>query len=306
LEPLARSTTLDEFKIKARPYVEDVLVGKISGVLLYQHAKREAEGNTQISAVIDGLVEKEWREYVLSFGGDVAKADAALADRGKNREQFKEDYRKSFTTQAFISSKFPRDEPITYSQLIECYDRIKDDLYTKSAKVMFRLIDINVVKVPMGKAGESPLDEAKKLASSLMRRIRGGEDFAMLAKQYSHGHRSSFGGLWDPVSPDSLARPYDEIVKVTDTIEPGQVAGPIDMGGHIFIVKLEEKQEEGYEPFEKVQRQVEAVVRAERENAIMRDIGVKYMGQASAGKTDEFMDFCLEEIYKRGREQEAP
>jgi len=305
LEPLARSTTIDQFKEKARPYVEDVLTNKISGILLYQHATREAEGNKALSAVIDGLVEKEWREYVLTFGGDVAKADAALVEKGSNREEFKEERRKKFTTQAFISSKFPQDEPITYSQLVECYDRIKDDLFTKAPTVTFRLIDIDVLKVGVGPAGENPMLKAKRLADELINKIRDGEDFGELAKRYSNGYRSSFGGLWDPVSPDSLARPYDRIVKAIEGIDVGQVAGPIDAGGHIFIVKLEDKQAAGYEPFEKVQRQVERIARAERENEIMHDIGEKYISQASAGKTDKFMDFCIEEIYKRSNVQAA-
>jgi hypothetical protein len=299
LGPLARETSLEAFKEQAHPWAEQVLTGKISGILLYQQAEREADGNTRLSGVIDGLVEKEWREYVLGFGGDVARADAELAAKGTDRKKWKEKQRKKFITQAFISSKFPRDEPVTYSQLVECYNRIKDALFVRPAKVAFRLIDISVVKVPVGAGGESPLEEAKRLADDLIKRIRAGEDFAELAKKYSHGHRSSFGGLWEPISPDSLARPYDEAVKATESIEVGQVAGPIDTGGHIFIVKLEERQAEGYEPFEKVQRQVERVLRAERENAVMYDIGTKYMSQASAGKTDEFMDFCLEEIYER-------
>ena len=302
LKPLARNTSLDEFKKQARPYVEDILIGKISGILIYQHAKRETEDNAQINAVIDGLVEKEWREYVLRFGGDVAKADAELIAKGTDRKKFKENYRKSFTTQALIASKFPKDEPVTYRQLLDCYDHIKDDMFARRATIVFRLIDIDVLKLGIGESGESPLDRAKSLAVDLMKRIRAGEDFGELAKQYSHGYKKAAGGLWDPVSPDSLARPYDQVAKATETIEVGQIAGPIDAVGRIFIVKLEERNPAGYEPFEQVQRTVDRVLRAERENAIMRDIGMKYMDRASEGKTDEFMNFCMEEIYKRSNE----
>ena len=298
LKQLAQSTNLEEFKIQARPHIEDILMTRISNILLYQHAKRETGDNEQVKAAIDGVVEKEWRNFVLRFGGDVAKADAELVKMGTNREEFKAEQRKRIITQSFVASRFPKNEPVTYSQLIECYDRIKDEYFVIRAKVGFRLIDINVMQIPL-QDDQNPLDQAKKIADDLIKRIRAGENFAEVAQQYWNDHGQSLGGFWDSVSLDSLARPYDEIVKEADKIEVGQVAGPIEMGGHMFIVKLESRQERGYEPFESVQRQVERYLVSERHNSVIRKIASKYLGEASKGETDEFMDFCLKKIYEQ-------
>jgi hypothetical protein len=298
LKPMAQNTSLEEFKVQARPYIEDILMTRISNILLYQHAKKETGDNEQVNSAIDGMVEKEWRKFVLRFGGDVAKADAELVKMGSNREQFKAEQRKRIITQSFVASRFPKDEPVTYSQLVECYEQIKDEYFVKRAKVGFRLIDINVMQIPL----QGDLDafvQARNLAEELMKRIRAGEDFAQVAQQYWDKYGQSLGGFWDSVSLDSLAKPYDEIVKETNKIEVGQVAGPIEIGGHLFIVKLESRQKKGYEPFEQVQRQVERYLVNERHNEVIRKIASKYLGQASLGETDEFMNFCLEKIYEQ-------
>ena len=298
IKPLAQNVSLDEFKQQARPYIEDIMMTKISNILLYQHAKRETGDNEQVKGMIDSLVEKEWREFVLQFNGDVAKADAELVRMGTNREEFKAEQRKQIITQSFVASKFPKDEPVTYSQLVECYDRMKDEFFAIRAKVSFRLIDINVMQIPL-KGDLDPYIQARNLAEEQMKRIRAGEDFAQVAQEYWDKYGNSFGGFWDSVSLDALARPYDEVVKETDKIEVGQVAGPIEVGEHLFIVKLEARQRQGYEPFEQVQRQVERYLVRERQNTVLHKIASKYLGQASIGETDEFMNFCLETIYKR-------
>ena len=41
LRPIAQRVELEQFREEARFLVEDVVLGKISGILLYQHAKRE-------------------------------------------------------------------------------------------------------------------------------------------------------------------------------------------------------------------------------------------------------------------------
>ena len=139
---------------------------------------------------------------------------------------------------------------------------------------------------------------AKKLADELLEQINSGEDFGELAKEYSHGHMSAFGGLWKPVGPQSLVAPYDVLAAEAKKIEPGQVAGPITTPGHVFIMKLETKQTAAYEPFENVQGKVEDSIRLERRNDVVAKINEKLIQQAEFSETEEFIDFCLEEIYR--------
>jgi hypothetical protein len=106
------------------------------------------------------------------------------------------------------------------------------------------------------------------------------------------------------VQPASLAAPYDTLAAQAEKIEPGQVAGPIVVSGHVFIMKLEDKQSSGYEPFEKVQEQVERQVSFERRNEVFQRLNAGIIRQARLGKTDRFIDFCLEKIYRKAASQQ--
>lgn len=302
LKPMAQSSNLDQFKQQGRAYVEEVLTGKISNLLLYQYAKKETGDSEQVKEYLDQMAEKELRQFVMRYGGDQAKADEAIAKMGIDREKFKEEQKKRMITQSYISSKMPRNQPITYSQLKDCYERVKDRYFLRAARLTFRLIDIDVTKVKLSDSNTNLIDEAKRLAEEVMAKLKAGEDFGKLAEQYSHDHRRTFGGLWQPISPDALARPYDVLAKEAEKIDPGQVAGPIDTGGHVFIMKLEDKQTAGYEPFEKVQRQVMEIVEAERRDQIVRDLTTRFLSQAAVGQRDEFVEFCLEKIYQLNRQ----
>jgi parvulin-like peptidyl-prolyl isomerase len=139
---------------------------------------------------------------------------------------------------------------------------------------------------------------AEKLALELTKRIRSGEDFGELAKQYSHGPMREFGGLWQPVQPGSLAVPYDKLAVEAENIESSRIARIIITAEHVFIMKLEEKKLSGYEPFEKVQEQVRDKIVLDRWNEAVDRVNATLLQQAELSRTDEFIDFCLEKIYQ--------
>jgi hypothetical protein len=286
--------------------------------LLYQEAKRQAGPN--IDESLEKAAEKEMRRFILRFGGDEAEADQALKKMEMDRKKFKERQKKFILTQSYIASKMPRYRPPTYQELLDHYNQMKDKSFAKPAIIQLRLIDIEIAKVgitepnqtsassstlsslPNGSVEPNRLEEARKLASQLMSRIKTGEDFATLAKQFSHDYGRESGGLWPPRNPEDLASPYDILAKEAENIQLGQVAGPIETPEHIFIMKLEKKQPAGYEPFENVQTQIEDKIFNDRRNEVIDKLNAKLLEQTELGKTDEFVDFCLEKIYSASGE----
>jgi peptidyl-prolyl cis-trans isomerase C len=144
------------------------------------------------------------------------------------------------------------------------------------------------------------------LGEELAKRARAGEDFAKLAEEYSHDHRRAFGGLWPEVNPDSLAEPYTALAELARQTNPGEIAGPAEAVGHIFVMKLEGKQLEGYEPLEKVQGQVNERILTDRHNEAISRLNDRLLREAAIGETDEFIDFCLNKIYAMSREVKEP
>ncbi len=300
--PIARTGDLEQFKERARGQLKEILMAKISNLLLYQYAKRQAGEN--IDEGLQKAAESEYRKFLLDFGGNQAKADEALKKRRMDQKSFIERQKRAILIQWYVASKLPDNRPVTYSELMDCYNQMKDEFFSRPAIMRFRLIDIQPAKLKPADPNQDRQQLARELAGKLLGRIQSGEDFGELAEQYSHGHRREFGGLWKPVQPASLAAPYDMLAAEAQKIEPGQIAELIVTEEHIFIMKLEEKQSAGYEPFEKVQGQVEEKVILDRRNEVFDRLNAKLMRQAELGRTDEFIDFCLEKIYRMSRQQQ--
>lgn len=294
---LAAQTSLEDFKRQAREPVDKLVTGKLARILLLQQARKEAPQNVEES--LEKAADTEVRMFVLDFGGDYAKAEQAIEQMGMNWQSFREYQKKMILGQSYIASQVPKDEPVTYSMIMSEYNRQKK-LFTTPAVITFRLIDIETEKLQTAEIGEDKAQAAKELADELMDRLRAGEDFAELAKEYSNDHRRDFGGLWEPVQPASLAEPYNLLAAEAEKIEPGQLAGPVYAPGHIFIMKLEQKQPEIIEPFEKVRQQIESKIIIERRRKAIDDIERKIVGQAALAQKEQFVDFCLEQIYRRG------
>jgi hypothetical protein len=304
LKPIANDNDPNRFRELAKGRLKDIVLGRISAVLLYQHAKREiGEGANE---ALDTMAEKELRKFVLQYGGDEAKADEALRAMGMDRKKFKDEHKKLVVTQSYVASKLSYKRPVTYGELVECYEKHKGELFRTEAKLKFRLIDIDILKVPVKSIDENRAEAARKLGEELAKRARAGEDFAKLAEEYSHDHRRAFGGLWPEVQPDSLAEPYTALAEMARQINPGEIAGPAEAVGHIFVMKLEEKQLEGYEPLEKVQGQVNDRILTDRQNEAISRLNDRLLREAAIGETDEFIDFCLDKIYAMSREVKEP
>ncbi len=118
-----------------------------------------------------------------------------------------------------------------------------------------------------------------------------------LSKRYG----KEAGGLWKPVEPESLAGPYGLLAVEARKMKPGDIAGPIGAGDHIFIMKLESKRERNYEPLDKVQKELEAQINLERRKEAIDRLGESLVEQAQITEKDRFVDFCLERIYQKNK-----
>ena len=294
--PAAQRSNFEQFKELTRPALEQILTNKISSILLYNQAK--SEGGEGIDERLDKVVENEVKKFILNFEGDYARAEQALKEMGMDWQSFREYQKKAILSQSYIASQLPEDRPITYSELVDCYNEMKEESFIIPAMIKFRLIDIEAAKIEVADPNENRQEKTRELADKLVRQIRQGGDFGELAKQYSHGHMRGFGGLWKPVQPASLAKPYDILAVEAERMEPGQIAGPVDAGEHIFIMRLEGKRPRSFEPLEEVQKQVEAKIVFERRIKTIDELESKFVEQASVGEKDEFIDFCLEKIYR--------
>lgn len=295
-KPIAKKS-FEQFKKQARPELERFISTKISNVLLYQQARRDAGTGIDLEDALEKATETEVRRFIAGFDGDYAKAEQALKQMGMDWDEFREYQKKMILSQDYIRRQMPENRPVTYGELVSYYNEMKEEHFAAPEIITFRLIDLPVPEFKMTESNTSPPQKTRELANKLLERLSKGEDFGQLAEQYSQGHRASFGGLWKPVQPGALAEPYDVLAAEAEKMTPSQIAGPIESGGHIFIMKLEEKKPKSFVPLEEVQKEVEAKILFERRKTAVDELSAQLVQQAALNKKDEFTDFCLEKIY---------
>ena len=299
LDALAAQFDYEIFRKRARTLLGNVLIQKITDIKLYEKAKAALPANIDQDA-IDKIVEQEVQSFIARYGGNYATVEQMLKKMGITWQDFHEQQRRAVLVQSFLSQEMKVEKPITYSDLVQYYESIKDENYKKDELIEFRLIDLEVKKFadpndPNVNTGQ----KAMQLAAELVEKIKNGENFAELAKKYSNDEAAQNGGLWKPVRPGSLVEPYNAIETAVESMSIGQTSPPIAAKDHIFIVKLENKQAASYELFEKVQTEVEGRFVLERRQKMVNAMINKIMAQVDLSYADHFLEFCIERAWRQ-------
>jgi hypothetical protein len=142
LKSLAQTNDLVNFKIKAEIPFRLALGNKISYILIYEMAKKQAEKDSknemsdQFDEAIEQQLEKYTKDFVINqYAGDYEKAQQYLESQGTDWKSFKESQRRLM----LISSQIPQVRPITYPELLETYELMKENFYTQLPSIQIRL-----------------------------------------------------------------------------------------------------------------------------------------------------------------------
>jgi hypothetical protein len=300
LGPMAAGGDFRRFVLQARPLVAQAVMSKTADALLYQQARKQAADNINEDA-LDKAAQAEVNKFVGNYHGNLPEANRVLGEMGMDWQGFQDYQKKLLLTQYYISQELGMPVSITHSELLDKYNATKDEYFLRKGQISFRLIDIAIDKVDVEALADTAKEKAMKLAEELIERIGNGEDFGDLAKGYSNDapHRVAKGGLWEPVTPGSLAPPHDVLETTAQKMKAGDVSGPIEADGHIFIMKLEGKQNADYKSFESVQAQIEAEIQLQRRKTALDMMINKLIMQANITDMEPFVNFCVETAYRR-------
>ncbi len=128
-----------------------------------------------------------------------------------------------------MQAKLPPPQP---ADLQKVYEEYKSRFYSGPR------IDLEVLQVPK-KYSEEDIRTARQFAQNLVDRVRRGEDFAQLAKDYSEGPGAAQGGLINRVVQVQELGP--EMGPYMNDLQPGQVSNPYQANGRFIIMKLVER-----------------------------------------------------------------
>lgn len=301
LKPLAQSAQrFEQFETQARPAIRSAVNGKVGNILLYQKAKTEMGEPEKVDEALEKAMTRVWSEYRAEHGGNDAEAMRILKEEEElTKEQYLESKKREMLAEIHLESRLRRNQPISHIELLEYYEDQKDEQFAIKPKITIRLIDIKDASIKMEDPTLDRRAQAVALARDLRQQILAGEDFDQMAKTHSHGHMARLGGLWQPRDPTSLAPPYDVLARVAEEMQTGDLSEPIEVPGRVFLMRLEEKQSEGYAPLETVQTQIEMQIRLNRQQSALQELYAEIEDLAQVGNIDQFVQYAVEVLYRR-------
>ena len=300
LKPAAGQMDQAAFVAQARPFVRDIIRGKITDILLYQQARRTAPDT--IDDMLEKAVDSEVNRFVASYGNDYALAERKIKEMGMDWQSFKAYQKKMIMTQSYISSTLKNEKRFSQQALRNYYAQNKDEVFCQKGEVGFSLIAIWPEQLTAEQVadGETLQTAAKRIAGELVKDIESGADFAELAKQF-HGDLAKTGGGVSPFDPDdnSLPELYNSLAEHAVQIQPGQIEGPIEIDGHLFILKLDTLVVADCKSFEEVQYLIEQQLLFQHNQQQYKDLVNKLVMNSDLAQMDRFTEFCVNLAYRR-------
>ncbi len=193
---------------------------------------------------------------------DMDELEKAVTAQNLNWDDFKNDIRNHLLTQEVIRREVGSHITIGHDDEMKYYEDHKKD-FIKQEQVALSAIEIKTE----GKK-ESEIPDLKAKAQKLHDRVKDGEDFGELAKRFSEGATAQQGGFLGVYKRGELSKDLEDQVfamkknEMTDVIETKQ---------GFLILKVLEHYDEGLQPFDKVENEIQEHLYEQRIEPAMRE-----------------------------------
>ncbi|MFN0195979.1 MAG: peptidylprolyl isomerase, partial [Planctomycetaceae bacterium] len=200
-------------------------------------------------AYLDQEFENQLKRIRQEVGAESKQElERILAEQGTSTENLKTSFRNQQMAQQFLAMKSQIKKEIGRAQLLEYYNAHRED-YANPSRVKWK-----VIIIPFAKAGGRA--EALSRIQQASEDLAAGIPFEEVARKYSSGVTAAKGGDWgDWTTVGSLT---DEKLEATlFEIPIGAVSEPYESESDYRLVKVVERQQAGYRPFEDLQDEIE-------------------------------------------------
>ncbi len=235
--------------------------------------KSEFEYAYHKNNVVDGAVEKTTVEqYAQMFLNYKLKVEAALAARLDTLDSYQREfhlYRDMQLTPYLVDSAYI--DSVAHVVYDNTLKRMEGKDLIKTAHILLR--------VPQS-AGEADKERAKAKADSLYQAIKGGADFAELAKRYSEDPGSAqSGGELPFIGPGAVVKEYEGAAYA---LKKGEVAAPVLSSFGYHIIKMVDRKP--LDPFEKAEPEILKMLKAQNIEEASSEHRINRIVTASNGR----------------------
>lgn len=149
---------------------------------------------------------------------------------------------------------------------ISKYYNANQDKFRTPERVKTRHILVKTPAGPDGKVDQKAADAARAKAADLLKKIKGGADFAELAKSSSEDSSAKEGGELGWVQHGQFVAEYD---KAAFAMSKGQISDPVQSQFGFHIIQVEDKEEARLKPLSEVQADIERTLKGPQMSKLM-------------------------------------
>ena len=230
------SSEVEEGKTYEDTLREMVLESMTSSEVIYQQAEKEKVAPT----------DKEVQEQIDSFNQNI-----------KDDEDYKKELKRMGIDDKFLKYQFARDianqnlkthyednTKVSESDMKKYYEDNKDDFYVDTvtaSHILIKTQDDNGKEL-----SDEEKSKAKKTAEEVLAKIKAGEDFAKLAKEYSQDSSASNGGELGTFGRGQMVQEFED---ASFSMKAGEVSDIVktQYGYHIIKVTERVNKQESYD-----------------------------------------------------------
>lgn len=177
---------------------------------------------------------------------------ATLKGQGQTYDHYRKMIKTELERMRLINYEVKSKIIIREEELKQYYDEHKDEFSTKG-KVRLAMIFLKQ---------EDPADTEEsralqKKSSQIIRKIKAGEDFGKLARQFSNGPGANEGG---DLGVFKMSELNEEMADTIKDLSSGEVGTPIIGPNGIQIIKVVEKDKGGEKSFDQVKNSIQSIL----------------------------------------------
>jgi peptidyl-prolyl cis-trans isomerase C len=165
--------------------------------------------------------------------------------------------RRGLVIKNLVNTEVASKVTVSDAEISKFYEENKDKLFKtdESVRVSHILIGVDA------KADVAQKRKAREKAEGILKRIRGGEDFAALAKKESTCPSAPLGGDLGFFTKGQMVQEFE---KAAFELKPGEVSNVVETKYGFHIIKLQDRKSAGITPLNEEKKKIETYLKAQK------------------------------------------
>jgi peptidyl-prolyl cis-trans isomerase SurA len=240
-----------EYNERVEALYDNMIQELIDRVLIIKEFRKDEKKHIPESYVDNAVAD----EIAERFEGDRSKYLAYLRSQGKTIRDYRREKEEEIIY-GYMSGQQRKSQSMVSPVKIETYYNENKDKFYEEDQIHLRMIQLTRSE---GETDEVLLQQANQIIA----RLKAGEAFADLAKEYSKDMRRAKGGDWDWLKRSGF-RP--EFADAAFKLKKHEWTDPIVLPEGVFILFAEDRKFAGIQPIDEVRDQIERWLNAQMTN----------------------------------------